>query len=291
MTMGHFFRSVFSFLLISTLIFSVTPSFAERTTTYFHHDKDGSVVAATDEQGKVVWRKDYAAFGEQVSGDKTNEAISYTGKQYDDKTGLIYFGARYYDPEIGRFISRDPEHVLNHIEKNPHMFNRYTYANNNPYRYVDPDGRAPRDLRNDHMPLSLSDTIDEMLEGGGAFGGRGARGDVKLGDIWKALTGKPKVAKKAPEITKPYKRPSGATTKAQRESVQGKPCVDCGARTPKQYADHKEPLVKEYYRTGAIDKTRMRDIDSVQPQCPTCSNKQGGELSKYSKEQKKDLGL
>lgn len=99
------------------------------------------------------------------------------------------------------------------------------------------------------------------------------------------------VVKKAPDITKPYKRPSGATTKAQRESVQDKPCVDCGARTPKQYADHKDPLVKEYYRTGTIDKTRMRDVDSVQPQCPTCSNQQGAELSRFSRQQKKDLGL
>lgn len=67
----------------------------------------------------------------------------------------------------------------------------------------------------------------------------------------KSLKTKPKaggVTKKAPEITKPYKRPSGATTKAQRESVQGKPCVDCGATIQKQYADHKDPLVKEYYQ-------------------------------------------
>ena len=80
-------------------------------------------------------------------------------------------------------------------------------------------------------------------------------------------------------------------TKAQREAVQGKPCVDCGEITPNQYADHKNPLVKEYYETGTIDKTRMRDVDSVQPQCPTCSNKQGAELSRYSKQKKKDLGL
>ena len=101
----------------------------------------------------------------------------------------------------------------------------------------------------------------------------------------------PVATKGAPEITKAYKRPSGATTKAQRDSVQGKPCVDCGATTPKQYADHKDPLVKEYYRTGTIDKTRMRDVDSVQPQCPTCSNKQGAEMSRFSRQQKKDLGL
>lgn len=92
-------------------------------------------------------------------------------------------------------------------------------------------------------------------------------------------------------ITKPYKRPSGATTTAQRKSVQGKPCVDCGKKTPTMHADHKNPLVKEYYETGTIDKTHMREIDAVQPQCPHCSNSQGGRLSKYSKDMKKKHGL
>ena len=54
----------------------------------------------------------------------------------------MYMQARYYDPLIGRFYSNDPVGVLGHIGRgNPtHGFNRYTYANNNPYKYVDPDG-------------------------------------------------------------------------------------------------------------------------------------------------------
>ncbi|HFC3401876.1 TPA: polymorphic toxin MafB class 1, partial [Neisseria gonorrhoeae] len=87
----------------------------------------------------------------------------------------------------------------------------------------------------------------------------------------------------------PYKRPNNATTKAQRESVQGKPCVECGKLAEKMIADHKKPLVVEYYETGTIDKSKMRAIESVQPQCPTCSAKQGGRLSRYSKEQKRKL--
>ena len=83
----------------------------------------------------------------------------------------------------------------------------------------------------------------------------------------------------------------GATTKAQRESVQGQPCVDCGSLTSKQVADHKTPLVKEYYETGTIDKTQMRSLDAVQPQCPTCSARQGAEMSRYSRQKKEELGL
>jgi uncharacterized protein RhaS with RHS repeats len=48
----------------------------------------------------------------------------------------MYMQARYYDPVIGRFYSNDPVGF-----SNVHNFNRYAYANNNPYKYVDPDGR------------------------------------------------------------------------------------------------------------------------------------------------------
>ncbi len=116
---------------------------AGRTTTYFHSNALGSIEAASDEQGQLLWRKHYQPFGTQVQGSDTEEATSFTGKQYDDKIGLSYFGARYYDPQLGRFTSPDPVSALAAVESNSAMFNRYAYANNNPYRYVDPDGRAP----------------------------------------------------------------------------------------------------------------------------------------------------
>lgn len=93
------------------------------------------------------------------------------------------------------------------------------------------------------------------------------------------------------DIKSAYNRPSGATTRKQREPVQGKPCVDCGSTTSRQVADHKKPLVKEYYETGTIDKTRMRDLSAVQPQCPNCSAKQGAEMSRYSRQMKKEYGF
>ena len=88
-----------------------------------------------------------------------------------------------------------------------------------------------------------------------------------------------------------YSRPNNATTSAQRASVQGKPCISCGETKSKMVADHKTPLVKEHYQTGTIDKTKMKSIDAVQPQCPTCSARQGAEMSQYSKEQKKINGV
>jgi RHS repeat-associated protein len=62
--------------------------------------------------------------------------VGYTGHKFDADLGLSYMQARYYDPVIGRFYSNDPKGF-----RDVHSFNRYTYANNNPYRYIDPDGQ------------------------------------------------------------------------------------------------------------------------------------------------------
>ena len=58
----------------------------------------------------------------------------FTGKKYDPGTGLVYFGGRFYDPEIGRFINQDPSRQ---------GLNYYMYCNNNPLSYADPDGKCP----------------------------------------------------------------------------------------------------------------------------------------------------
>ena len=49
------------------------------------------------------------------------------------------------------------------------------------------------------------------------------------------------------------------------------------------------PNQQEHYETGTVDRSRMRKKDAVQPQCPTCSNRQGADLSRYSREQRKRL--
>jgi hypothetical protein len=89
-----------------------------------------------------------------------------------------------------------------------------------------------------------------------------------------------------------YKRPSNATTPEQRASVQGKPCATCGKDAPRMNADHVDPLVEQHYRNnGQIELTNMRDVSSVQPQCPTCSNRQGGFLSGFGRAMRSLFGL
>jgi hypothetical protein len=126
-------------------------------------------------------------------------------------------------------------------------------------------------------------TLPEAAFAKGAEATKGAKAaDVKLPEVKTPEVKVPEI--KTPEVKslevkvdKPYQRPANATTKEQKASVQNKPCTDCGATAKTMVADHKKPLVKEYFETGKIDKTNMHATSSVQPQCPTCSAKQGAE--------------
>lgn len=113
------------------------PSNAVLATKYQHTDALGSPVAVTNASGQVIERMDYEPWG-AVIGKPNHNGIGYTGHVMDGATGLTYMQQRYYDQSIGRFLSVDP--VTAH-EKPGHNFNRYWYANNNPYKFVDPDGR------------------------------------------------------------------------------------------------------------------------------------------------------
>ncbi|WP_162250466.1 MULTISPECIES: colicin D domain-containing protein [unclassified Lysobacter] len=112
------------------------PSNTVIATKYHHTDALGSPVAVTDTSGTVIERTNYEPYGSAIN--KTVDGIGYVGHVMDRETGLTYMQQRYYDPAIGRFLSADPVSVDAGSGRN---FNRYSYANNNPYGYYDPDGR------------------------------------------------------------------------------------------------------------------------------------------------------
>jgi RHS repeat-associated protein len=95
-------------------------------------DGVGSVTTLTDATGAAVGRVRYSAFGVPQSSGVTENAVSFTGHQFDAATGLVYARARYYDPTLGRFLSQDPEPAVN----------PYVYALDAPLEFTDPTGRA-----------------------------------------------------------------------------------------------------------------------------------------------------
>ena len=156
-------------LLLTSLCLLSTTSWAAERVTYYHNDLLGSPVAATDINGAVVWREEYKPYGERqlkqpASQDNTQW---YTGKTHDESMGLSYFGARWYNPELGRFTGIDPVGV---DENNPHSFNRYTYANNNPYKYTDPDGNSPVHAIKFAVDLGVNLALNKATTGGYGVG-------------------------------------------------------------------------------------------------------------------------
>jgi len=108
------------------------------TATYLHPDLLGSPRKATNAAGAIRWQEHFDPYGAKLNG--VAEKIGYTGHSHDPDSGYAYMQARFYDPLVGRFLSTDPIHFQ---DDNPFTFNRYAYANNNPYRFHDPDGRNP----------------------------------------------------------------------------------------------------------------------------------------------------
>ncbi|WP_335912363.1 RHS repeat-associated core domain-containing protein [Shewanella indica] len=121
--------------LLTLLLLLVCSQVSATTVRYQHTDMLGSVVAESDSAGNITSRSHYEPFGKRLGGDKAG--IGYTGHLQDEDLNLTYMQARYYDPLIGRFYANDPVGF-----RDVHSFNRYAYGNNNPYKYVDPDGKT-----------------------------------------------------------------------------------------------------------------------------------------------------
>jgi RHS repeat-associated protein len=108
--------------------------------SYYLKDGQGSTRHLTDGAGSVLNTYDYTAYGELYdSTGTTPNSYLYTGQQYDSLTGDYYLRARYYDPGMGRFSSRD---TWAYDYRNPVELNRYAYGAANPVKYNDPSGHT-----------------------------------------------------------------------------------------------------------------------------------------------------
>jgi RHS repeat-associated protein len=131
---------------IDEVLMRVTSSSA--TKHYYHHDAQYCVRSLSDSTGAVVERYAYDPYGRPIyltasgalsttQSSSVNNTILYTGRRLDTETGLYYFRARYQDPVLGRFLSRDPIG----FEDGENLFQ---YVRSNPTCYIDPDGTKRR---------------------------------------------------------------------------------------------------------------------------------------------------
>jgi len=106
----------------------------------FQNDHLGSSTLVTGPTGAVVEHTEYRPFGQERShtGQQTDN-YKYTGQELDSENGLYNYGARLYDPILGRFLPADA--VVKDFS-DPQTLNRYSYVRNNPLIYTDPSGNV-----------------------------------------------------------------------------------------------------------------------------------------------------
>ena len=118
----------------------------------------------TDEEGNILNRYEYDAFGNFTLKEETIEnRFAFTGEQYDPVSQLYYLRARFYSPAIGRFIQEDTYYGDG--------LNLYAYCHNNPVGYVDPSGHAKtkkqtpiNDMKYDDIKKELEDYYADFVK-------------------------------------------------------------------------------------------------------------------------------
>jgi RHS repeat-associated protein len=137
---------------------------------YYTYNAVGSVVANTDQDGYVIRENDFDAYGNIVReedlttnnfpiefGGSQNDLL-FSTKERDFSTGLDYFGFRYYDSVLGKFITRDPSGY-------PDGPNNYLYVNNNPINSIDPLGlKTKRKVEQAHDDVEYKKQLMEIQQ-------------------------------------------------------------------------------------------------------------------------------
>ena len=111
----------------------------EKMQFYYHPDHLGSSSYITNLDGEVVQHIEYVPFGEVFIEERNNiwnTPYLFNAKEFDEETGLYYYGARYYDSRLSLWISTDL------LEEDNYNVSTYCYVFNNPLRFIDPTGLA-----------------------------------------------------------------------------------------------------------------------------------------------------
>ena len=109
----------------------------EKMQFYYHPDHLGSSSYITNLDGEVVQHIEYVPFGEVFVEERNNiwnTPYLFNAKEFDEETGLYYYGARYYDPRLSLWLTIDPK------EEKYSNVSTYCYVISNPLKYTDPTG-------------------------------------------------------------------------------------------------------------------------------------------------------
>ena len=124
------------------------------TTSYYQQDVLGSVTSLSDGSGTLAKTYTYDSFGKVTASTGTlTNPFQYTGREFDQETGIYEYRTRYYDPSIGRFVSEDTIHFRGGV-------NFYAYALNRPTHFVDPTGKVS--IAPGFSPQCLADILSAL---------------------------------------------------------------------------------------------------------------------------------
>ena len=138
-------------------------------------DRISSTMHVTDGAGNQVANAGYFPFGATMRSTGTMPTDHLFTDQQQDGSGLYYYGARYYDPTIGHFISPDtmipdPMNVMD--------YQRYMYVRGNPLKYNDPTGRYSVDELQQHFGVNSFDELMAIFGEGGQYEGNSGWYDI-----------------------------------------------------------------------------------------------------------------
>jgi RHS repeat-associated protein len=133
------------------------------TATYTVADHLGSLVRATDAAGAPTLTREYDPWGSPLQGSATS-GFAFTGREWDAEVQLAYYRARYYDPRLGRFLSRDRLSLQRRLLGGDESHD-YVYVSNDPINHADPLGLLKGPPRLPPLPPGWSTPDPNPWEG------------------------------------------------------------------------------------------------------------------------------